>query len=226
MLSVSDINPQILEGIWKKWYALNIHTCSSFMNADWQYENIYTKVGWYLHNIKYNYKKDKIPELAKMIADFIQGEYKDLTNNEYPFPQLDGMICVPPSKTRPFQPVIEIAKEVNKYIDIPILEGYLVKDKETRTMKWLSQEESQILLKDAFQAHNINDLKNKNILIFDDLYWTWTTLTEITRTLQKNGKIKNIFVLTITKTRTQSGMRNDRDSNKNEVDMNDLILSI
>ena len=76
-------------------------------------------------------------------------------------------------------------------------------------MKTLSIEESKNELNGAFSIDNPEELNGKNILLFDDLYGTGTTLTEITKTIKENTYVKNVFVLTVTKTRTSHGIRND-----------------
>ena len=42
----------------------------------------------------------------------------------------------------------------------------------------------------------------RNVLLFDDLYSTGSTLEVITRKLKEN-RVKNVYVLTLTKTRTR-----------------------
>ena len=116
------VNPQILNGNWTKGFALDIHTTSSTPTSNEHYENQYSKIGKLVNDIKYHEKKEFIPKLGKIISDFIRGKYKELTNNEYPYPILNGIICVPPSKTdRQFQLVFELGKEIHKNINIPIL---------------------------------------------------------------------------------------------------------
>jgi len=211
------ISPQKLNGIWAKGFALNVHTVSSIPLGEGHFDNTYSKLGELIHEIKYNEKKNLIPELGKIVSDFIRGRYKEFTNNEYPYPILNGIICVPPSKNdRPFQPVFEIAKKIYNNIHIPILNN-LKKVKETPTMKRLSKEESENYLKGAFVIKEKEKLSGKNILLFDDLYGTGTTLTEITKTIQNNTNIKNVFVLTITKTRTSQGMRNVSTTNDDDL---------
>jgi len=203
------INPQILNGNWKKGFSLDIHTISSIPVGNGHFDNKYSQMGTFIHEIKYNGKKESIPELGKILSDFIRGKYKALTNNEYPYPILNGIICVPPSKKdRNFQPVFEIGKEIYNNIHIPILKN-LKKIKSTQTMKKMSLDESKKELNNAFIIENKDELDGKNILLFDDLYGTGTTLTEITKTIVNNTNIKDIFVLTVTKTRTPSGIRNN-----------------
>ncbi len=203
------LNPQVLKGNWTKGFALDIHTISSTPLGDGHFDNQYSKMGEFIKNIKNHDKEGLIQELGEIISNFIRGKNKELTSNEYPYPTLNGIICVPPSKTnRSFQPVLELGKEIYKNMHIPILTN-LKKNKKTPTMKTLSIEESKNELNGAFSIDNPEELNGKNILLFDDLYGTGTTLTEITKTIKENTYVKNVFVLTVTKTRTSHGIRND-----------------
>lgn len=44
---------------------------------------------------------------------------------------------------------------------------------------------------------------NKKILLFDDLYRSGDTLNEITETLYSQGRVNNVYVATLTKTRVK-----------------------
>jgi predicted amidophosphoribosyltransferase len=52
-------------------------------------------------------------------------------------------------------------------------------------------------------AFSVSDQRyaNKKVLIFDDLFRSGTTLKEITRVLYEVGKVQNVYVVTLTKTR-------------------------
>lgn len=212
-----QINPQqIYSKWWAKGFALDFHTISSTKIEDGKYNNEYSDVGKLLNQIKYHKENKYIPELGKIASDFIRGKYKK-SNEEYPYPILHGIICVPPSnEDRPFQPVFEIGKEIYNNIHIPILNN-LEKIKKTPVMKNLSKEESKQYLNGAFKVIDNERLNGKNILLLDDLYGTGTTLTEIAKTIKDNSNVKDVFVLTITKTRTSSGLRSN-----NTEEINDL----
>lgn len=75
--------------------------------------------------------------------------------------------------------------------------------KSTSQIKSIEDAEKRIeILKNAFDIEDLR-YKNKNILLFDDLYRSGSTLEEIAKVLKNKGKIKNVFVLTITRTRTK-----------------------
>lgn len=45
--------------------------------------------------------------------------------------------------------------------------------------------------------------QNKKVLIFDDLFRSGSTLKEITKTLYNTGKVQNVYIVTLTKTRSK-----------------------
>ncbi len=214
-----SINPQRLIGNWDNGWALDVHTIESVKDdVSGEFKNKYSDAGGFLHKIKYENRKDLIAGVGKVLSAFLLGEYPDMDFPKYfKVKYFDYILCVPPSNlNRSFQPVYEIAKEISKYTKIPILEkNVLEKIKQTKTLKDLPKEKRQDELKNVFKVKNPEILKNKNILIFDDIFGTGTTLTEIVKTLRFQSKISNIPVLTITKTRTSSGMVDDTDFDNN-----------
>jgi len=111
---------------------------------------------------------------------------------------------VPPSNlNRKFQPVIEIAENTSSILDIPMCIDSLVKNKVTHELKEIVDfEERKEILKDAFNIQN-DCIESKNILLFDDLYRSGATLRVITEILYNKGKVNNVYVLTLTKTRSK-----------------------
>ena len=63
----NHLNPEPLNGIWDKWLTLDIYTVSSIKNENWTWDNEYSKLWRYIHNIKYNYDKTGIDILSKVI---------------------------------------------------------------------------------------------------------------------------------------------------------------
>lgn len=47
-----------------------------------------------------------------------------------------------------------------------------------------------------------NKYKNKKVLIIDDLYRSGTTLMELTHLLYDEAQVQNVYVVTLTKTRS------------------------
>jgi len=118
-------------------------------------------------------------------------------------PYINVIIPTPPSKNRKIQPVEEIAKLVSQRLNIPIDSNYLVKTKNTSELKSIDDPlEREKLLVDAFTLQDLR-YQNKKILLFDDLSRSGSTLKEITKTLYNNGNVNNVYIVTLTKTRSK-----------------------
>ncbi|CAM4110058.1 ComF family protein [Campylobacter armoricus] len=186
-----------LAGEWKYGVALDLHTISSTKDQFGNFINQYTQIGEILHDIKYGnfsieQKKNMGLQLAQIATNFIK---KLLV-----FPYLNVIIPVPYSKEREFQPLYYITYMISKLTNIPADFNYINKTRHVKELKSIaSLEDRKKELENIFKV----DLryKNKKVLLFDDLYRSGATLNEITNTLYKHGKVDNVYVVTLTKTR-------------------------
>ena len=199
-----QINPQEIQGNWRAGYALDIHTVSSRLLPDGNFDTRYTDIGKMVYQVKHKRPPDrsKIQPLAEIATQFVREEF---TVNGYSIlPYLDAVIPTPPSKmNRPFQPVEEIASKIGQILDIPVISDYLSKEKETIPLKNLEGEENRReQLHGAFAIQH-TPKKYRCVLLFDDIYRSGETLTEITDVLHKQGNISHVLVLTLTQTRTK-----------------------
>ncbi|AFS47941.1 phosphoribosyl transferase family protein [alpha proteobacterium HIMB5] len=184
----NSITGKILTGNWKGGWALDKHM-AIFPKR--------TEIGEMLYQLKYNKDKSRIEPLANKAYEFMKTRYVTKW--------LFCIVPVPPSDTnRAFQPVIEIAKLLGKKLNIPVNYDCLQKIKTTEFMKDndISAKEKEEKLKGVFKINN-KILKNKKILLFDDVCQTGSTLKEITRVLYNEGDVQDVFTLTITKTTTK-----------------------
>jgi len=107
----------------------------------------------------------------------------------------DVLLPVPASRDRFRQPVYIIARRVGVQLGIPVDDKYITKIKETQPLKNIDDtKERKIIIQNAF---NIPDTRyeGKSVLLFDDLFRSGTTLTEITQLLREKGGVQNVFVL-------------------------------
>lgn len=74
----------------------------------------------------------------------------------------------------------------------------VIKFKETKTQSLLNFEERKENIKNAYKIINIEKIKNKNVILFDDIYTTGATVNEISKML-KNSGVNKILVLVIAK---------------------------
>lgn len=192
------IHPIKLTGNWYEGYSLDIHTISSQLIGYDQYGHEYfdtqrSELGELVYKLKYGLNKAALKEIVITSTNFL---LKDWTL------VVDAIVAVPPSKSRDFQPVAEIAKGISSNVKIPYVD-LLKKVKDTPELKNVSdyQRRHQIL-NGAFGVKSLA-LKGKRVLLVDDLYRSGATLNAITDTLYSSGKLKRVYVMTMTKTRSR-----------------------
>lgn len=186
-----------LIGNWKKGFALDLHTKSSeYLGVDEfgrdRFDTKRTEIGELVYKLKYSADMSSVSKLVACIQQNMRGLEK-----------LDYLVPVPPSKARAVQPVFLIAEELSKRIKVPFIRDAILKVKRTPEIKGVfDQKEREALLATAYEYNDKYGLANKNILLLDDLYRSGTTLRVITSILYKNAMVKNVFVITLTKTRS------------------------
>ena len=188
-------NPTSIQGNWKAGWALDIHTIKSIPLGDGKFDTTYTSTGKALNELKYHQNYNQIQLLADKVIAFLKTRVVT--------PYINVIIPTPPSKARDVQPVEEIAKIVSAALQIPIDTQYIVKTKNTSELKSIDDPlEREKLLRDAFSIQDLR-YQNKKVLLFDDLFRSGSTLKEITKTLYYNGKVNNVYIVTLTKTRSK-----------------------
>ena len=196
-----DINPQEIHGNWRAGWALDIHTLSSRPLPGSGYDTKRTELGELVFQLKYQSDRTKIQPIAAVAAKFVREKF--IVEGYLVLPYLKAVLPIPPSdKSRDFQPVTELAKEIGKLLRVPVRTDYLTKMKQTTPLKNLPDVASKReQLRGAFAVES-QDLKNYCVLLIDDLYDSGTTLTEATRVLYEQGRVRHVLVLTLTQTRT------------------------
>ena len=112
----------------------------------------------------------------------------------------DIMLCVPmrrkKQKTRGYNQSELIAKEIAKELEICYLRDCLIKIKDTKKQSTLTRNERKINLNNAFGIKNKEKIQNKNVILFDDIFTTGSTMKECSKILKDAG-VKKIAVLTL-----------------------------
>jgi len=175
-------------------FSLDYHTISSRLTSDGRFETVRTKIGEALYKLKYRRNKTVIKEISETASSFIKSEFHNV----------DVIIPVPPSDVkRQFQPVITISNAISELTQIPTDSGYLIKTAQTFQIKGIDDNEKRKkLLHNAFSVID-KRYQAKTILLFDDLYRSGETLNAAAKVLKEQGEVGEIYVLTITKTRTK-----------------------
>ena len=184
---------QFIKGNWTAGWAMDLHTISCSKNDDGSYNTIRSEIGELVYKLKYQQDNTTITNLSNMVAKFMKSRRI--------FDYIDAIIPVPSSKERALQPVPIIAIEAGKLTDKNVDTNYIKKLKSTSELKSITNpDERAKILENAFGVID-NRYEGKNVLLFDDLYRSGTTLKELTNVLYKNGKVKNVYIITMTKTR-------------------------
>lgn len=89
-----------------------------------------------------------------------------------------------------------IAKELAKSLNVELQTDNLIKIKDTKKQSTLAKKERKTNLEDVFEIKNVEKIRNKNIILFDDIFTTGSTTDECSKVIKKAGA-KKVVVLTI-----------------------------
>ncbi|MFH1228180.1 MAG: ComF family protein [Planctomycetota bacterium] len=136
--------------------------------------------------LKLKYQKDKplaVP-LSRLAAKTIE-ESKEKTDLIMPVP-----LCRTKLKERGFNQSKLLAEGVANILKIKLSSDNILKIKETRDQAGLDGSARRENLKDAFSVSRPSEIKDKKVLLVDDVLTTGTTISEISRVLKKAGANK------------------------------------
>lgn len=145
-----------------------------------------------------NYKFKDRPYMARTFAKFIINE----KNVFEKIKTYDKIIPVPISKERMkqrgYNQSLILAKELNKYLNLELVNNSLIKTKNVVEQSSLNKEERQKNIVNAYELKNKQILENNKILIIDDIYTTGSTVNECARMI-KLAKPEKIGVFAFAK---------------------------
>ncbi len=168
-------------------------------------KNAFFKYHLYAYNYKneirekmLNYKFHDEPELAETFSKLMLKNEKICRFLK----TYDIIIPVPMYRKkqilRGYNQADLIAKKVAKELNIEYIKDALIKTKQTKTQSSLSAKERQNNVKDAYTYNTKQKIKDKKIILFDDIYTTGSTAKECSRILKLSGA-KEVSVLTFAK---------------------------
>lgn len=150
-------------------------------------------VGDLIRKFKYEpFVKDLAPALSSLIIDHLRllEEKVDFSNFILiPVPLENKKL-----KWRGFNQAEEIARELSKFLKIPLSSGILTKKKQTRPQVELSGEERKNNTKEAFELKDGSKVPGRKILLVDDVYTTGSTMEECAKVLKASGAGKIIGI--------------------------------
>jgi len=141
--------------------------------------------------LKYNSEGDVARFVAPLLAEAVK---------EHNI-KADVIVAVPlapkRAKERGFNQAGLIARELSKLIEVPVVEDFVVRVRDTKAQKKMTLEERRENLHGAFEIRPpYSVIKGKCVLLVDDVFTTGSTVDECSRVMKK-AKPKSIEVLTV-----------------------------
>ena len=144
--------------------------------------------------LKYKFKEKSY--LYKTIVNFLIKNEKIIAKIQ----NYDTMIPVPISNKRKnqrgYNQSLLIAKELTKNTNLKLDKNSLYKKIDTKEQNKLNKEQRKTNIQNAYELKNEQILKNKKILLLDDIYTTGSTVNSCCKTL-KQAKPKEIGIFVI-----------------------------
>ena len=113
----------------------------------------------------------------------------------------DTIVPIPVSKKRQkergYNQSELIAKEISKKMQIPY-NNVLIKSRNIIEQSKLNKEDRHKNIKGVYDLKNKEIIKNKKVILLDDIYTTGSTVNEASKIL-KQGNVKTISVLVLAK---------------------------
>ena len=148
-----------------------------------------------IKDYKYNGKNYLYKTLAELMLDTIS--IYDL--------KIDNIMYIPMHRRkqaiRGYNQAGLLALHISKSLSIPIIEDNLIKYKSTKVQSHSDKYERSKNLIDSFSIKKPFEIRDKNILLVDDIITTGATIEEASKVLKKNGAGK-ITGLAITSSKT------------------------
>lgn len=139
-----------------------------------------------IRNLKYRHASRLAPILGKHLADLIM---EDLSEDIYRTESLPILVAAPLSRERlrerGFNQAELLAKEVSNQVGLELV-SCIEKIKHTESQVTLGNKKSRLTnLTGAFTITHPEQIKNRHLILIDDVYTTGATIKEITKELRK-----------------------------------------
>jgi len=197
---MAKIKPKRIPGRWREGFTLDYHTISSvYLGYDEygnpMYDTQRTEIGELLYRLKYRSDKTVLKELVDAVESFLIS-WK---------PPIELIIPVPPSRPgRVQQPVISMAEEIGRRIKIPVKPECVIRVKELPELKSVYDFDERVSLLDGAFKVDSSLVGERRVLLFDDLFRSGATMNAIANALYYEGYVKDVYALTITRTKSKT----------------------
>lgn len=137
-----------------------------------------------IKDYKYNGKNYLYKSLAEIMMDTIRMWQLNV----------DSVIYIPMHRRkeaiRGYNQARLLAMYIGKSMDIPLIDHNLIKHKNTKDQSHSDKFERTSNLKNAFKIKNPVEIRDKKILLVDDIITTGSTMAEASKVLMENGAKK------------------------------------
>lgn len=192
---MTKTNPRKIDGPWADGRVLDLHsTGSEFLGHDEfgreQFDTHRTEVGELLYRLKYRNDASALDEIGAVAEKFIRSWRI----------KFDLIVPAPPTRTRRVQPLHQIANELGRRFQVPVVKAVAKKAAGAAELKNLREfHERQTVLQGALTV-NARAVAEKRVLLLDDLIRSGATLGAVAAALTEAGAAI-IFAFALTKTR-------------------------
>jgi ComF family protein len=147
------------------------------------------------HAYKYHQKTGLRKLFGQIMIDFVNHNHLDIH-------QFDLILPIPLHATRKrergYNQSELLAIQIAQSFNINIINNILIKQRSTESHALLDKKERWTNIQGAFRIRRSKELKNKSILLIDDLLTTGATASEAAKILKENGaKTVGVFTLAI-----------------------------
>lgn len=179
--------------------AIEKNTCASCANVKFYFDRAFSPCPYtgtvkkLIHEFKYSGKDYLGKPLASIMNTFIR-------DYNLPIQHLDFIVPVPLHKSRQrereFNQAEILSRQIGKEFDKAILTDGLIRNKPTRTQTELTPQERLRNVEKSFLVSRPQLIKDKNLLLVDDVLTTGATSNEAAKSLKEAGA-KIILLMTL-----------------------------
>jgi len=178
-------------------YALDLHTLPS---PGTELKYVRTPVGEAIYRLKYQLSTEQGSAQERLyISEALADTLHHFIRLKFPETKFNGIIGMPSSQARKFQPVYEVSGRLAKKLNTPIFSEFLVKKSPNATKNIAAEDRHKALYGSMFAIVNRRPPEGP-ILLIDDLIETGSTYKEAARAIIEAGRYE-IYFLALTQNR-------------------------
>ncbi|HAH20608.1 MAG: hypothetical protein A2Y00_02075 [Omnitrophica WOR_2 bacterium GWF2_43_52] len=146
-----------------------------------------------IHHFKYNHKPSLGSFLSGLLIRFVSDYHIPLTQCDYliPIPLAQAKL-----REREFNQARVLAINLSRHFGLPVVDNALYRRRNTASQTGLDRSSRWKNIQGAFGVNNQEAVKNKRVLLVDDVLTTGATASEAARALKGAGA-QAVFVVTI-----------------------------